>query len=177
MSHQEKMVTVVFRDRLEAEQAFDYLHKLGYEENDINVLMSDKSHSTFSPLREKPEIRHPAGSAAVEGVGVGGAIGTVIGATAASIAAIGTSLIIPGLGLLVAGPIAAALAGAGAGAIAGGAIGALVGLGIPESNAQAYEAALRDGGVVVGVRPRSTDDARLIEEKFTELQGENVYYG
>jgi hypothetical protein len=176
MSHQEKMVTAVFRNRLEAEQAFDYLRTLGYEDSDINVLMSDKSHSTFSPLRENPEIRHQAGSAAVEGVGVGGAIGTVIGATAAGLAAIGTSLVIPGLGLLVAGPIAAALAGAGAGAVAGGALGALIGLGITEPNARAYEAALRDGGVVVGVRPRTSEDANLIEEKFEELHGENVCY-
>ena len=176
MSQQAKMVTAIFRDRLEAEKAFDYLRGMGYSDNDINVLMSDKTPSTSSSLRENPEIRHPAGSAVVEGVGVGGAIGTVLGATAAGIAAIGTSLVIPGLGLLVAGPIAAALAGAGAGAVTGGAVGALVGLGITEPNARAYEAALRDGGVVVGVRPRSSEDASRIEETFKELHGENVCY-
>jgi hypothetical protein len=176
MSRQEKIVTAVFRDRLDAEQAFDYLRSLGYDDNDINVLMSDKSHGTFTPLREKPEIRHPAGSAMVEGVGVGGAIGTVIGAAAAGIAAIGTSLVIPGLGLLVAGPIAAALAGGGAGAVTGGVLGALIGLGVTEPNAQAYEAALRDGGVVIGVRPHNSEDVNRIEEKFNQLHAENVCY-
>jgi len=176
MSQQAKIVTGVFRIRLDAEQAFDYLRGLGYPDSDINVLMSDKAHSTFSPLRETPGIRHPAGSAAVEGIGVGGAIGTFVGAAAAGIAAIGTSLVIPGIGLLVAGPIAAALAGAGAGAVTGGALGALIGLGVTEQNASAYEAALRDGGVVVGVKPRNSEEASDIQEKFTELHGENVCY-
>ena len=46
--------------------------------------------------------------------------------------AVGSTIAVPGLGLVVAGPIAAALAGAGAGAAAGGLIGAMVGAGIPE---------------------------------------------
>ena len=57
----------------------------------------------------------------------------------AAIAAIGTSLVIPGLGLVVAGPLAAALAGAGAGGTAGGLIGALVGHGMPEDRTKKYE--------------------------------------
>jgi hypothetical protein len=48
-------------------------------------------------------------------------------------------------GMIVAGPIAAALAGAGAGAVAGGAIGALVGAGIPEERVKEYESGLKDG--------------------------------
>jgi hypothetical protein len=38
-------------------------------------------------------------------------VGTVVGASAAAIAAIGTSIVIPGLGWVVAGPLVAALAG------------------------------------------------------------------
>ena len=91
-------------------------------------------------------------------------------------AAIGTTLALPGLGIVIAGPIAAALAGAGAGGVAGGMIGALVGLGISEENAQAYQDALRAGGVVVGVRPHSSDDASHIQKLFKDLRGENVLY-
>ena len=47
----------------------------------------------------------------------------------AAIAAIGTTLALPGLGLLIAGPIAAALVGAGSGAAAGGVLGALAAMG------------------------------------------------
>jgi hypothetical protein len=173
---QSKLVCAVFRDRLQAEQAFDYLRGVGYAESDINVLMSDKSHSTFSPTRPSDEPRYAAGSYAAEGAGVGGAIGTAIGAAVAGVAAVGTTLAIPALGLIVAGPLIAAFAGAGAGAVTGGVIGALVGWGMPQQNARAYEEALRRGGIVIGVRPRLGDDVTALESKFQEFGGENVCY-
>jgi len=74
----------------------------------------------------------------------------------------------------VAGPIAAALAGGGGGAGTGGILGGLVGLGIPESNARAYEEVLREGGIVIGVVPHDNDDTSRIKDKFKELHGENV---
>ena len=54
---------------------------------------------------------------------------------------------------------------------------ALVGLGIPESNAQAYEKILRSGGVAIGVVPRSDDEASEIKDEFQRLEGENICYG
>ena len=51
---------------------------------------------------------------------------------ACAVAAVGTTLLIPGLGIVVAGPLAAVIAGAGAGAATGGLIRALVGWNIPE---------------------------------------------
>jgi hypothetical protein len=99
-----------------------------------------------------------------------------VGATLGAVLAIGTTLVIPGLGLVIAGPIAAALAGGGAGAVTGGIIGGLVGLGIPEPNAQAYQEALREGGVVLGVVPHSADEVTVIKAYFEDHQGENICY-
>jgi len=121
MAHK-KLVTAVFRDRYDAERAFDYLHAKGYVDSEINVLMSDRTRATFYPLSNKEEDKHKAGTMATEGMGVGGAIGTAVGATIAAIAAIGSVLAVPltgGASLVVAGPLAAALAGGGAGAVAG----------------------------------------------------------
>jgi hypothetical protein len=59
---------------------------------------------------------------AMESAGVGGAIGVTAGAIIAALAAIGTSIAIPGLGVVIAGPIATALAGAGAGGLTGKAL-------------------------------------------------------
>jgi hypothetical protein len=171
----QKMVTAVFRHRNDSEQAFDYLYHLGYTDRDINVLMSDKTRSSFYPNRED-ETKHNAGTKAAEGTGIGGAIGTAVGATLAAVAAIGTSIAVPGLGLVIAGPLAAAFAGGGAGAVTGGAVGALVGAGINEQNAEAYSEALREGGVVLGVTPKNREHAKAIEERFKELHGENVCY-
>lgn len=77
---------------------------------------------------------------------------------------------------MVAGPIAAAFAGGGAGAVTGGVIGALIGAGMTEQNAEAYSEALKQGGVVIGVHPRTNDDSSEIQKKFKEFNGENVCY-
>jgi hypothetical protein len=169
------MVTAVFRDRLNADAAWHWLTTRGYTAQEINMLMSEKTKTKYYSAPEK-QGTIGASTHAAEGAAAGGAIGTAVGATAAAIAAgiMGTSLIIPGLGWVVAGPIAAALAGGGAGAVTGGVIGVLVGLGIPESNARAYEEVLRDGGVAIGVVPHNADDTSAIKKKFEDLKGENI---
>jgi hypothetical protein len=164
------MVTGMFPDRQSAERAYNSLHDRGYTKEDIDLIMSDQTRKKHFSDAGETEI----GTKAAEGAGKGGAIGGTIGAIAGVIAAIGTSIVIPGLGLVVAGPIAAALAGAGAGGITGGIIGALVGSGIPEDRAKLYEQGVKNGQVVVGVRPRSEDDARYFENDWRTHQGADV---
>ena len=135
-------------------------------------MMSDKTRdSWFSGDNADSEL----GSKALEGAGTGSAIGGTLGAVIAGIAAIGTSVLLPGLGLVVAGPLLAALAGAGAGGLTGGLIGALVGSGIPEEHAKAYEEGINNGGMVVGVTPRNAEDADYFESEFRNNRGENIY--
>jgi hypothetical protein len=167
-----RMVTGLFPDRESAERAYEALPARGYSERDINVAMSDDTRKRyFSEGTAETEI----GSKAAEGAGVGGAVGATLGAIAAAIAAVGTSLVIPGLGIVIAGPAAAALAGAGAGGVAGGLIGALVGWGIPEEQVKHYEAGLKKGGIVMGVTPRSDEDAAYFEQEWKNSRGEHVY--
>ncbi len=166
-----RMVTGLFRDRDSAEKAYGSLTSRGYTKDDVNLLMSDETRKThFTDDGRETEI----GNKALEGAGTGAAIGGTIGATLAAIAAIGTTLALPGLGLLVAGPIAAGLAGAGAGGATGGIIGALVGAGIPEERVKKYEEGIRNGGIVMGVTPRSDDDALYFEEEWKRNRGEDV---
>ena len=82
---------------------------------------------------------------------------------------------IPGLGLVIAGPAVAALAGAGAGVATGGLIGALVGWGVPEERVQHYEQGIKDGGILMGVKPRSDDDAAYFAHEWKNSKGEHVY--
>jgi hypothetical protein len=97
-----------------------------------------------------------------------------VGAVLAAIAAVGTTMFLPGLNLVIAGPIAAALAGAGAGAAAGGVIGALVGAGIPEYRAKVYEAGIKGGGILIGVEARSDEDVDRLEDLLGELGAQHV---
>jgi hypothetical protein len=102
---------------------------------------------------------------------IGGSLGAIIG----GIAALGTNLVLPGLGLVVWGPIAAGLAGLGAGGATGGLIGALVGAGIPEERAKYYEEGVRNGGTMLGVRPRSNEDADYLENSWKGYNGQHIY--
>lgn len=167
-----KMVTGLFRDRESAERAYDSVTTRGYSENDVNLLMSDETRKKhFTADGRETEL----GNKALEGAGTGAAIGGTVGATLAAIAAIGTTLALPGLGLLVAGPIAAALAGAGAGGATGGIIGALIGAGIPEERVKHYEQGLKEGGILLGVTPRTDEDAEYFEKEWKNSRGEEVY--
>jgi len=169
---QKRMVTGMFRDRESAEKAYGSVTGRGYSKDDVNLLMSDKTRDThFADGSMDSEL----GSKALEGAGVGSAIGGTLGAVIAGIAAIGTSVLLPGVGLLVAGPLAAALAGAGAGGLTGGLVGALVGSGIPEDQAKQYEEGINNGGIVMGVQPRNDEDAEYFENEWRTNRGENIY--
>ncbi|MBO3272413.1 hypothetical protein F1C16_12300 [Hymenobacter sp. NBH84] len=166
------MLTSTFRDRDSAERAYNSLSSRGYTKDDVNLLMSDETRKThFGENTPETDL----GDKAMEGAGVGSAIGGTAGAVIGAIAAIGTSVALPGLGLVIAGPIAAALAGAGAGGLTGGLVGALVGSGIPEEHAAEYEQDVKDGGIVMGVKPRNEEDAKYFEEEFRRHQGDRIY--
>lgn len=161
-----KLVTGLFTNRVAAEAAVDAILKRGYTRDDISVLMSDATRSKEFALQARTH--------AADGAGVGGAVGGVVGAVLAAIVAVGSTIFLPGLNLVIAGPIAAALAGAGAGAATGGVIGALIGAGIPEYRAKVYEAGLRGGGILLGVEAKSDEEIDRLEELLESLGGQHV---
>ena len=170
----DRMVTGLFRDRSSAEQAYDSLTGRGYGKDDVNLVMSDDTRKKY--FSDKSGRETELGTKAAEGAGVGGAVGGTVGAVLGAIAAVGTSIAIPGLGLVIAGPVAAALAGAGAGSLAGGLVGAMVGWGIPEERARLYEKGLKQGGTIIGVRPKTAEDATYFEHEWAgNYQGEHIY--
>jgi hypothetical protein len=155
----DKMVTGLFRDRESAERAYEYFGARGYTADDVDVLMSDDTRRKYyGDTKDKKVVQTELGTKALEGAGVGAGVGAVAGGALAALAAAAT-ILIPGVGLVVAGPIAAALAGAGAGGVTGGIIGGLIGYGIPEERAKLYESGLKEGGIVLGVKPRTHQEA------------------
>jgi len=158
-----RVVSGIFKNRESAEKAYNMLLEKGYTRDEINLVMSDETRKKhFSDNVGKIEI----GTKAAEGTGKGSVIGGTVGAIAAIAVAIGTSFVIPGLGIIIAGPIAAGLAGAGAGGIAGGIIGALIGAGIPEERAKLYESGIKEGRIVISVHPHNDIDALYFEEHW-----------
>jgi uncharacterized protein YjbJ (UPF0337 family) len=169
-------VTGLYNTPEAASRAYEGLTtKHGYKADDINVMMSDATRQRhFGDV--KPGTELSGGTKAAEGLGKGAAIGGGVGAALAALFAVGTSVLIPGLGLVVAGPIAAALAGAGAGGATGGLIGALIGAGIPEDRAREYHKGINEGGILIGTKYRDEEHAKQLEQDYTSYGGTNVRY-
>lgn len=161
-----KLVTGLFKSKVSAEAGVDAIMKRGFTRDDISVLMSDATRSKEFALQTRTH--------AADGLGIGSVVGGTVGAVLAAIAAVGTTLFLPGINLVIAGPIAAALAGAGAGGATGGLIGALIGAGIPEYRAKVYEAGIRGGGILIGVEARTDEEVERLEELLDELGAEHV---
>lgn len=167
------MVSGLFHDRESAENAYRALVARGYSKDDVTVVMSDETRQRlFSD--DEPSSTTELGSKAAEGAGIGAGVGGALGALLAGVAAVGTSLVVPGLGLVVAGPLVAALAGAGAGGVSGGLLGALIGSGMPEETVKHYEQGLKSGGILLGVKPRSEAEATLIEQSWRDSGGASL---
>ncbi len=166
------LVTGLFEDRESAERAYQSVASRGYGDDDTNVIMSDATRDSYYP--DGADHSSALADKTFEDAGKGAAIGGTLGAVIAGIAAIGTSVLIPGLGLLVAGPLAAGLMGAGAGGLTGGLIGALVGHGIPDEHAAEYEEGIKNGGVFMGVHPRNDEDASYFHNEFN-THGKSVH--
>ena len=62
-----------------------------------------------------------------------------------------------------------------AGAATGGIVGALIGWGIPEERVKQYDQGIREGGILMAVRPRSDEDATYLEDSWRANRGEHVY--
>lgn len=157
------MLTGLFVDREGAENAYNAIFERGYLANDINLVMSDETRTKIFP---KDVQETDMGNKASEGLAKGSAIGSTIGAIVGVLTAIGTGVLIPGLGIVIAGPILVGLAGAGVGGIAGGMIGALIGVGIPEEKARAYETGIQEGRILMGVYPKNEADASFFIQNW-----------
>ena len=155
-----KLVTAIFHSRSSAEAAADELTRAGFAPEDVSLLMSESTRGREFEMKKTTKV--PEGAAA--GMTVGG----VLGAVAAGLAAVGT-LVVPGLSLVAAGPLVAALAGLGAGAAAGGLTGALIGLGLPEHEAKFLDKEIEKGGILVGVYAH--DDRAKVAREILEAAG------
>ena len=164
-------VTAVFMTRDDSERAFDELIYRGYKSDEITVLISDETRDTHFRDGSNSDLT----TKTLENAGLGSAIGGTVGAVTGAIAAIGTAVVIPGLGIAVAGPILASLTGAGAGGLTGGIIGALVGSGVPKHHAEHYDKSLKEGGIIIGFKPKTVEDRIDIITAWNKYGGRQIH--
>lgn len=164
------MVTAMFTSKEDTENVCRALHQQGYSDKEISVIMSEETHTKY--FSEGSNL----GSKVIKGAVKGTAIGGIAGAIAGAISAIGTTFTLPGLGIVVAGPLAIGIGGALAGGATGGLTGSMIGAGFAEERAMFYEPHIKSGNIVVAVHPRSASDVDIIERVFRDNHGTDIHY-
>ncbi|HVE49082.1 MAG TPA: hypothetical protein VNG69_05615 [Casimicrobiaceae bacterium] len=167
------MVTGVFSDAESVERAYRAAEKQGYSIDDLNVVMSDETRQRY--FSQDQPISTELASKSAEGGELGGPTGGRIGIALSIVAAVGAALVLPGLGLVMAGPVAVALAGAGSAAVAATLIGALSDWGLPEERVKHYDDAIKNGGILMALKTRSPDDARDIESQWRDFGAAHLH--
>jgi hypothetical protein len=173
-------LTGLFTSRESAEKAYGATTSLGYAGSDINVLMSDETRERLfsADSSGQTELARRAAQTSEEKTKaadrLGGPVGGTVGTIAPAVTALGALLLVPGLGIVTAGPIAIALTAAGAAGVAGGLIGALTNWGIPQRHIERFEEQVMTGGILLGVKPRSEDDAKKLSQRWQAAGGDLV---
>jgi hypothetical protein len=161
--------TSVFCIATSHSQAIDIVERLkaaNFSNNDISVLLPDKSGTK--------DFAHEQHTKAPEGAATGGVTGGVLGGALGWLAGIG-ALAIPGVGpFIAAGPIMAALGGAAVGGAVGGLAGCLIGMGIPEIEAKRYEGKIKNGNILISVHTEKSHEIKLAKEIFKECGAEDI---
>lgn len=141
-------VAGIFNSRADAEHAVELLGSAGVTEDRISLLTPGTSQQQLDDV-PTTETEQPGMGSALGGA-VGGALGVAGGL---SLGAAAASLLIPGVGpIIAAGLVGAALLGAGGavtGAAAGGKLEDSMARGLPHDELFVYEDALRRGRSVV----------------------------
>jgi hypothetical protein len=170
------IVTGLFYDRDSAERAYRSIVSRGYDKDEINLAMADETRKVLFP--EDGLVTDLGEKAAKEGVDLGNPKGGTLATLATAVSAIGAAgalLLLPGVGVVFAGPVAAAIAGAAAAGLAGGLIGAFQHWGIPSSRMDEYRAGIENGGILMGVKPHSAEDARYFEQQWKVHHASQVH--
>src|SRR5205085_2651376 len=130
------IVVQSFVTQAAAEAAVRALRDAGFTNDEISVVARDDA-------RARAVVADTGGETA-KGAGIGAVTGGVLGAIVGLLAGAAV-LAVPGVGIVLAGPLALALGGAAAGVVTGGLAGALAGLGVAKDEAHHYQQRLEAG--------------------------------
>ncbi len=160
-----KVITATFKTRPSAEQALRHLEDLGVSEDQVSVIVSDTTHGTSFNIDKDNKSD--------EGIVAGGVAGGLVGAVLAAVLSAG-ALAVPIAGIVISGWLVSAAAGLGAGMAAGGIVGGLIGAGIPEYEARLYEDAVKNGAILLAVKPASDEQADAVKNTLSALDSYNL---
>jgi len=142
-------LVAVFDDRLEAERAVRDLEDAGFKGDQVGFAIRGSEAVAGGMITDAVGTKD--GRGAVTGAATGAVVGGLLGAAG--------SLLIPGVGPVLAGGIlAATLGGAAAGTAVGGILGAMEGLGVSAEEAQRLQQSFNEGKAIITVRGGPRND-------------------
>ena len=160
----ERAVVAVFQDRMAAERAVDALEQAGFGHDHIGFALRGAEDVAGGMITDSVGTKD--GKGAVTGAVTGGMLGGVLAAA--------VSLLIPGVGPIVAGGVLASFfGGAIAGTAVGGIFGAMTGLGVSEDEAKFYDKEFQSGRAIVAVRAGGR--AQEAADTLTRHGGQHVH--
>ena len=169
-----KTVAGIFNSGADAERAVENLAAAGVAAEHVSFLAPDSTQEEIDAAVPTTETEQP-GMGKARGTAVGGALGVAGGLHLGAAAA---SLLVPGVGpILAAGLVGAALLGAGGaatGMAAGGALEDNVAPGLPHDELFVYEDALRHGHTVLIVTAEDDTVADSVRTILSQSGAESV---
>jgi len=150
-------LVAAFEDPLAAERAVDDLERAGFKPDEFGFVIRGRDEVRGGMITDATGTKDAKG--AMAGAATGGVTGAVLAAAA--------SLLLPGVGPVVAGGILTmALGGAVAGTAVGGILGAMKGLEVSEEEAKFYDQEFQSGRAIVAVKPglRAADAAAVLRK-------------
>jgi hypothetical protein len=162
----------VFQSKADAERCIDRVLMTGVGREKINLLTPDSPDRQIANVPVS-DTEQPGMGAAV-GTVLCGALGTAGGFSAGSALA---SLMVPGVGPILAGGLFGAgllgLSGAAGGASVGDALEETIS-GLPHDEIYVYEDALRQGRSVVLVQPENEQQAEAVRQELLDAGAETI---
>lgn len=160
-------VIAAFRDLEAAEEAHEVLVREGFADDQLSILGQPVEQVDLDD--DELTTAEEMGESVGKGVVTGGAAGSAVGAVATALGAAAVASI-PGVGLLAGtGALAGAISGAGAGATVGAIVGGEAAM---RSNHrwQQVLAAIKHGGIVLGVHSGDAEPVDRAQELLEELE-------
>ena len=157
-----------YSSETDAERVVRNLQEAGFGSESISIVAQDKDRAQ--------DVAQDTGTDVAEGAGIGAATGGVLGVLGGLLVG-ATALTIPGIGIVVGGPLAAVLVGGATGAVTGGLAGALAGLGVSEDDAKQYQQRMEAGDilVVVAAGEREAEARRIMQGDTDRMEYRGEY--
>ena len=159
----------LFKANSEAGKAYNALLKLGYSKDEIHVLMPEKTRKKHGYERHHPYLTIE--DEAIEGAGIGGAVGVYVGSITGALIALGIFTVISKFNIDLAEPIALWLGAAAGGGIAGGLVGALINIAISTHHAHHFKSELEKNAILILLIIHSKEDLNKLEIEWNNYNG------